>query len=50
VDRTTALRTLEAAEMKVPFALVMLCAKVDKSEANQRLIRAQGNVRKAIGA
>jgi N-acetylmuramic acid 6-phosphate etherase len=50
VDRTAALRTLEAAEMKVPVALVMLCAKVGKAEASQRLIRAQGNVRKAIDA
>jgi N-acetylmuramic acid 6-phosphate etherase len=48
VDRAAAVRTLEAAEMKVPVALVMLCAKVGTAEANQRLIRAQGNVRKAI--
>jgi len=48
VDRTTALRTLEAADMKVPIALVMLCAKVGKPDAKERLIRAQGNVRKAI--
>jgi N-acetylmuramic acid 6-phosphate etherase len=50
VNRTAALRTLEAADMKVPVALVMLCAKVGTAEANQRLIRAQGNVRKAIDA
>ena len=50
VDRTTALRTLEAAGMKVPLALVMLCAKVGTVEASERLIRAQGNVRKAIDA
>jgi N-acetylmuramic acid 6-phosphate (MurNAc-6-P) etherase len=36
--------------MKVPVALVMLCAKVSKAEANRRLKRAQGSIRKAIDA
>ena len=48
VNRTVALATLEAADMKVPVALVMLCAKVSKTEANRRLKRAQGSIRKAI--
>ena len=48
VDRTAALATLETADMKVPVALVMLCAKVSKTEANRRLKRAQGSIRKAI--
>jgi N-acetylmuramic acid 6-phosphate etherase len=50
VNRAKALATLETAEMKVPVALVMLCAGVGKDEASQRLIRAQGSVRKAIEA
>ncbi len=36
--------------MKVSVALVMLCAKVSKSEAIRRLKRAQGSIRKAIEA
>jgi N-acetylmuramic acid 6-phosphate etherase len=50
VDRATALSSLEAAGMKVPLALVMLSAKVTKSEAVRRLKRAQGSIRKAIEA
>jgi N-acetylmuramic acid 6-phosphate etherase len=50
VDRTVALSTLEAADMKVSVALVMLCAKVTKAEAARRLRRAQGSIRKAIEA
>ena len=50
VSRTVALATLEAADMKVSIALVMLCAKVSKPEANRRLKRAQGSIRKAIEA
>jgi N-acetylmuramic acid 6-phosphate etherase len=50
VSRTVALATLEAADMKVSVALVMLCAKVSKPEANRRLKRAQGSIRKAIEA
>jgi N-acetylmuramic acid 6-phosphate etherase len=48
VERTVALNTLEAADMKVSVALVMLCAKVTKTEAVRRLKHAQGNTRKAI--
>ena len=48
VNRTVALATLEAADMKVSVALVMLCAKVAKLEAIRRLKRAQGSIRKAI--
>jgi N-acetylmuramic acid 6-phosphate etherase len=48
VNRTVALAALEAADMKVSVALVMLCAKVSKPEANRRLKRAQGSIRKAI--
>ena len=50
VNRDVALATLEAADMKVAVALVMLCAKVTKPEANKRLKRAQGSIRKAIEA
>ena len=50
VNRTVALATLEAADMKVSVALVMLCAKVSKPEAVRRLKRAQGSIRKAIEA
>jgi N-acetylmuramic acid 6-phosphate etherase len=50
VDREAALRTLESAGMSVPLALVILMAGVSKSEAGRRLLKAKGNVRKAIGA
>jgi N-acetylmuramic acid 6-phosphate etherase len=50
VDRTVALDTLEAADRKVPVALVMLCAQVTHAEAARRLKRAKGSVRKAIEA
>ena len=50
VNRDVALATLEAADMKVSVALVMLRANVSKSEANRRLKRAQGSIRKAIEA
>jgi N-acetylmuramic acid 6-phosphate etherase len=50
VNRKVALRTLQAADMKVPVALVMLRAGVNEAEAIERLIRAQGSVRKAIEA
>jgi N-acetylmuramic acid 6-phosphate etherase len=50
VNRDVALATLEAADMKVAVALVMLCAKVTKSEAVRRLRRAQNSIRKAIEA
>jgi N-acetylmuramic acid 6-phosphate etherase len=48
VNRTVALATLKAADMKVSVALVMLCAKVSKAEASRRLKRSQGSIRKAI--
>ena len=50
VNRIVALATLEAADMKVSVALVMLCAKVSKAEASRRLKRSQGSIRKAIEA
>lgn len=50
VDRTIAEKTLEMAEMDVPIALVMLCARVDKVEAEQRLKRAKNRIREAIAA
>jgi N-acetylmuramic acid 6-phosphate etherase len=48
VNRDVALATLEAADMKVAVALVMLCATVTKPEAIRRLKRAQNSIRKAI--
>jgi N-acetylmuramic acid 6-phosphate etherase len=50
VDREVALRTLQNAGMSVPLALVMLKAGISRSEARRRLLKAKGNVRKAIGA
>ena len=50
VNRAVALATLEKADMDLPLALVMLCAKVTKPEAVRRLKRAKGNIRKAIEA
>jgi N-acetylmuramic acid 6-phosphate etherase len=50
VNRDVALATLEAADMKVAVALVMLCAKVTRPEAIRRLKRAQGSIRMAIEA
>jgi N-acetylmuramic acid 6-phosphate etherase len=50
VNRSVALATLEAADMQVSVALVMLRAKVTKSEATRRLKRAEGSIRKAIEA
>jgi N-acetylmuramic acid 6-phosphate etherase len=48
VSRDVARDTLEKAAMSLPLALVMLKANVGKSEANKRLRKAKGNVRKAI--
>lgn len=48
VERAAAGATLEAAEGKVPVALVMLRAGVTKAEALRRLRRAGGNIRKAM--
>ena len=50
VSRDVALATLEAADMKVAVALVMLCAKVTKPDAVRRLKRAQNSIRMAIDA
>jgi N-acetylmuramic acid 6-phosphate etherase len=50
VDRTVAFETLEAADRKVPVALVMLCANVTKAGASRRLKSAKGIIRKAIEA
>jgi len=48
VQREIALDTLKKANMSVPLALVMLKAHVGKGEAEMRLRKAKGNVRKAI--
>jgi len=48
VDRATAIATLEKAGMSLPLALVMLQAGVSKTEAQKRLRKTKGNVRKAI--
>jgi N-acetylmuramic acid 6-phosphate etherase len=50
VNRAVALATLEAADMKVSVALVMLRAEVSKPEAIRRLKRVQGSIRKAVEA
>jgi N-acetylmuramic acid 6-phosphate etherase len=50
VDREVAMRTLQNAGMSVPLALVMLKAGISRSEARRRLLKAKGNVRKAIAA
>jgi N-acetylmuramic acid 6-phosphate etherase len=50
VERGVAISTLESADGKVSVALVMLCAKVTKTEAMRRLKRARGNVRGAMEA
>jgi N-acetylmuramic acid 6-phosphate etherase len=50
VNRTVALAALHAADMRVPVALVMLCAKVTKAEAMRRIKRAHGSLRTAIEA
>lgn len=47
VDRETAVRTLERANMNLSVALVMLKSKTTRSEAARLLRDAQGNVRKA---
>jgi N-acetylmuramic acid 6-phosphate etherase len=47
-DRESALTALRAADKKVPVALVILKAGVNRAEAERRLKRAKGSVRKAI--
>jgi N-acetylmuramic acid 6-phosphate etherase len=48
VGRDEATRALSEADMRVPLALVMLSAKIDKTQAVDRLLAANGNVRKAL--
>jgi N-acetylmuramic acid 6-phosphate etherase len=48
VDQQTAEETLDQAGMNLPVALVMLKAKVSRTEAVRRLRKNKGNVRKAI--
>lgn len=48
VDRDLALQTLQSAGMKVPVALVMLKAKVSRTEAIRRLTKSHGIVREAL--
>ena len=50
VERDEAVETLEAAEGKVPVALVMLSAGITKAAALRRLRRAGGNIRQAMEA
>lgn len=50
VDRSVAVRTLKAANMSLPLALVMLKAGVPRDEAERKLHLSNGNVRKAIEA
>jgi N-acetylmuramic acid 6-phosphate etherase len=47
-DRDTAIATLKAAENHLPTALVMLKAGLSRRDAEHRLKKAYGNVRKAI--
>jgi N-acetylmuramic acid 6-phosphate etherase len=50
VDRDTAIATLVKSGRSVPLSLIMLKTGVSKAEAQRRLKRANGNVRKAIAA
>jgi N-acetylmuramic acid 6-phosphate etherase len=49
-DRDTAIATLKAAENHLPTALVMLKAGLSRRDAEHRLKKAYGNVRKAISS
>lgn len=49
LDRESAVEALQAAGGSVPVALVVLEAGVTRKEAEARLKKAKGNVRKAIG-
>ncbi len=49
MDRESAIDALKASDGSVPVALVMLQAGVPKKEAERRLKKSKGNVRKAIG-
>ena len=48
VDRDTAIATLEKSGRSVPLSLIMLKTGASKAEAQRRLKRANGNVRKAM--
>ena len=48
VDRSTAKGAVQAAGNSVPVALIMLRARVNRKEAERRLVAADGNVRNAI--
>jgi N-acetylmuramic acid 6-phosphate etherase len=48
VDRDRAHAALKAAGMKVPVAIVMLKANIDKAEATRRLKATDGSLRRAI--
>jgi N-acetylmuramic acid 6-phosphate etherase len=48
VDRGAALHALQAAEMQLPVALVMLRANISRRQAVSRLQRSRGNVRRAL--
>ncbi len=50
VDRDAAIAALKAADMRVPVALIMSCAKTSKAGALRRLKRANGSIRRAIEA
>ena len=50
VEREAAMTALEWAGWHVPLALLLLCAKVSRNEAAQRLKRAGGNLRAAMAA
>lgn len=49
LDRKSAIDALRVSEGSVPVTLVMLEAGVTKKQAEQRLKKSKGNVRKAIG-
>jgi N-acetylmuramic acid 6-phosphate etherase len=49
LDRKSAIEALRVSEGSVPVALVMLEAGVGRKEAEKRLKKSKGNVRKAIG-
>ena len=48
VDRQVATKALKAAKHQIPIALIMLKTGASRNEAQLKLKRAQGNVRKAI--
>jgi N-acetylmuramic acid 6-phosphate etherase len=48
VDLTTATEALKTAKNHVPIALIMLMTGLDRRQAQQKLKRTKGNVRKAI--